>query len=50
MDARTPAAIAAQFGGEAWIDGALAEFGDRDLMIEMDGQHLSLALPVNANI
>jgi ribosomal peptide maturation radical SAM protein 1 len=50
MDARTPAAIAEKFGGEAWVDGALAEFRDHDLMIAMDGQHLSLALPVNTNI
>jgi len=50
MDARSPAAITTQFGGEAWIDGALAEFRERDLMIEMDGQHLSLALPMNASI
>ena len=30
--------------------GALAEFRERDLMIEMDGQYLSLALPKNAYV
>jgi ribosomal peptide maturation radical SAM protein 1 len=50
LDARTGQAIETQFGGSGWLPGALAEFRDRDLMIELDGQYLSLALPKNAYV
>ncbi len=49
MDAKTPDAIAAQFGGAGWLDPALAEFRARDLMVHLDDQYLSLALPKNAH-
>jgi ribosomal peptide maturation radical SAM protein 1 len=50
MDARTPAMIAARFGEEAWLTPALAEFQERDLMVLLDDQYLSLALPKNAYV
>jgi ribosomal peptide maturation radical SAM protein 1 len=48
-EARTPRDIAARFGGEAWIQAALAEFVEKDLMLHLDGRYLSLALPENPN-
>lgn len=50
IDARTGGAIAAEFGGSDWLAAALAEFRERDLTIELDGQYLSLALPKNPYI
>ena len=50
LDARTGQAIETQFGGPDWLPGALEEFRKRDLMIELDGQYLSLALPKNAYV
>jgi ribosomal peptide maturation radical SAM protein 1 len=49
-DARSWHAITAEFGESDWLEPALAEFRARDLMIELDGQHLSLALPRNAYV
>jgi ribosomal peptide maturation radical SAM protein 1 len=48
MDGKTPEAIAAEFGGDEWLEAALAEFRGRDLMVRLDDQYLSLALPKNA--
>jgi ribosomal peptide maturation radical SAM protein 1 len=50
MDARSDHAIAAQFGDADWLDAALADFHRHDLMIKLDGQYLSLALPKNAYV
>jgi ribosomal peptide maturation radical SAM protein 1 len=50
MDGRTHEAIAAKFGEGEWLAAALAEFHGRDLMVHMDDQYLSLALPKNAHI
>jgi ribosomal peptide maturation radical SAM protein 1 len=47
MDAKTPQAIAAKFGANGWVPGALEEFRARDLMVALDDQYLSLALPQN---
>ncbi len=44
---RTHQAIAAEFGDGEWLAEAVAEFHERDLMVELDGQYLSLALPKN---
>jgi ribosomal peptide maturation radical SAM protein 1 len=49
-DARTPKEIAARFEGAPWIDEALGEFVERDLMVHLDGRYLSLALPSNPYI
>ena len=46
-DARRPADIAAHFNNEDWVDAALSEFVERDLIIYLDGRYLSLALPEN---
>jgi len=48
MDARTHEAIAARFGEGEWLTASLAEFRERDLMVFLDDQYLSLALPKNA--
>jgi hypothetical protein len=50
MDAKTDEAIATQFGRADWLEPALADFRDGDLMVQMDGHHLSLALPKNPYI
>jgi ribosomal peptide maturation radical SAM protein 1 len=50
MDGKTHEAIAAKFGEGEWLAAALAEFHGRDLMVHMDDQYLSLALPKNAHI
>jgi ribosomal peptide maturation radical SAM protein 1 len=50
MDAKTPSAVATEFGDSDWLDASLAEFRERDLMVELDGQYLSLALPKNAYV
>jgi hypothetical protein len=46
-DARTRNDVGAQFNDAAWIDEALDEFVDRDLIAFLDGRYLSLALPEN---
>ena len=46
-DARRPADVAAHFKNEVWVDRALSEFVERDLIIFLDGRYLSLALPEN---
>jgi hypothetical protein len=46
-DARKPDDIAAHFKNEEWVEGALSEFVDRNLIIFLDGRYLSLALPEN---
>jgi ribosomal peptide maturation radical SAM protein 1 len=48
MDARTELAITAEFGHIDWLASALAEFCERGLMIRLDDQYLSLALPKHA--
>ena len=50
MDAKTDPAIHAEFGQADWLAPALAEFRARDLMVRLDDQYLSLALPNNAYI
>jgi hypothetical protein len=50
MDAKTDHAIKTEFGETDWLTPALAEFRQRDLMIELDGQYLSLALPKNSYV
>jgi hypothetical protein len=50
MDAQTDHAIKTEFGETDWLTPALAEFRQRDLMIELDGQYLSLALPKNSYV
>ena len=50
MDARSDRAIATQFGDTDWLDAALVDFRRHDLMIKLDGQYLSLALPKNAYV
>ncbi|MDX6612878.1 MAG: hypothetical protein QOD75_2064 [Blastocatellia bacterium] len=46
-DARSPKEIAARFDDAPWVEAALAEFVDRDLMVYLDNRYLSLALPEN---
>jgi len=48
-DARTPRDIAANFGDESWVEAALKDFTEKDLMLFLDGRYLSLALPENRN-
>jgi ribosomal peptide maturation radical SAM protein 1 len=50
MDAKTDQAIQTEFGEADWLAPALAEFRARDLMVRLDEQHLSLALPINAYV
>jgi hypothetical protein len=47
-DARTPKELAARFDGAAWVEDALGDFVERDLMVHLDGRYLSLALPENS--
>ena len=47
MDAKNDHAIAAEFGETDWLAPTLAQFCEHDLMIRLDGQYLSLALPSN---
>jgi ribosomal peptide maturation radical SAM protein 1 len=49
-DARSPKEIGARFEGAPWVEEALGEFVERDLMIQLDGRYLSLALPSNPYI
>ncbi len=46
-DARSPKEIAARFEDAPWVEEALGEFLERDLMIHLDGRYISLALPSN---
>jgi ribosomal peptide maturation radical SAM protein 1 len=48
-DARTPKDISANFGADSWVDAALRDFVEKDLMLFLDGRYLSLALPENRN-
>jgi ribosomal peptide maturation radical SAM protein 1 len=50
MDAKTDQAIDTEFDHAGWLKPALAEFHARELMVRLDDQHLSLALPKNAYI
>lgn len=46
-DARTIIELRAFSGGESWMERALSDFLESDLMAQLDGRYLSLALPVN---
>jgi len=46
-DARSPGDLATHFKNETWVEEALSEFVEKDLMIFLDGRYLSLALPEN---
>ena len=46
-DARSRKEISTKFEDASWIEPALAEFVERDLMIYLDNRYLSLALPEN---
>jgi ribosomal peptide maturation radical SAM protein 1 len=46
-DARSRDDIGARFNNEDWIEDALNEFLDKDLMVFLDGRYLGLALPEN---
>ena len=46
-DGRSRDDIATRFNNEDWIDDALNEFLEKDLMIFLDGRYLGLALPEN---
>ncbi len=48
-DARTPKEIGTNFSAEPWVDAALSDFVEKDLMLFLDGRYLSLALPENRN-
>jgi len=49
-DARSRKDIAARFEDAPWVEGALEEFIDQNLMIHLDNRYLSLALPENPYI
>ena len=46
-DARTLREIQNWAGQTAWVEGALGDFVNHDLMAHLDGRYLSLALPEN---
>jgi hypothetical protein len=46
-DARSRMEISAKFDDAAWVEPALEEFVERDLMVHLDHRYLSLALPEN---
>lgn len=46
-DAHSKKEIAAKFEDAPWVEGALEEFVEKDLMIHLDNRYLSLALPEN---
>ena len=46
-DARSRKEISVRFNDASWVEGALQEFVERDLMIHLDNRYLSLALPEN---
>ncbi len=49
-DARSRKDIAARFEDASWVEGALEEFVEQNLMIHLDNRYLSLALPENPYI
>ena len=49
-DARSRKDIAARFEDASWVEGALEEFIEQNLMIHLDNRYLSLALPENPYI
>jgi len=48
-DARSRKDIVVRFENASWIDAALEEFTDSNLMIYLDNRYLALALPQNPN-
>jgi ribosomal peptide maturation radical SAM protein 1 len=46
-DAHSRKEISARFDDAPWVDGALEEFVDKNLMVHLDNKYLSLALPEN---
>ena len=46
-DAHSRKEISAKFDDAPWVEGALEEFVDKDLMVHLDNRYLSLALPEN---
>jgi ribosomal peptide maturation radical SAM protein 1 len=46
-DAHSRKEISARFDDAPWVEGALEEFVNKDLMIHLDNRYLSLALPEN---
>ncbi|HYV83717.1 MAG TPA: RiPP maturation radical SAM C-methyltransferase [Pyrinomonadaceae bacterium] len=46
-DARSRKDIAARFDDAPWVEGALDEFVEKELMVFLDNKYLSLALPEN---
>jgi ribosomal peptide maturation radical SAM protein 1 len=46
-DARSRKELTARFDDEPWVEEALGEFLERDLMVHLDERFLSLALPAN---
>ncbi len=46
-DAHSRKEISAKFDDAPWVEGALDEFVDKDLMVHLDNKYLSLALPEN---
>lgn len=46
-DARSRKEISARFDDASWVEGALEEYVERELLIHLDGRYLSLALPEN---
>ena len=49
-DARSRKDIAARFEDAPWVEGALEEFVEKELMVFLDNRYLSLALPENPYI
>src|SRR5205085_7593987 len=48
-DARSRKEIDARFDAVPWVEDVLGEFAERELLINLDGRYLSLALPENPN-
>ncbi len=48
-DARPIRDLRNRFGSATWLDAALQEFVEKDLMLFLDERYLSLALPENPN-
>ena len=46
-DARSRKEISVRFDDAPWVEGALEEFVDKNLMVHLDNRYLSLALPEN---
>jgi ribosomal peptide maturation radical SAM protein 1 len=46
-DARSRMDLGAKFDDAGWVDAALEEFVENDLMVHLDNRYLSLALPEN---